>query len=389
MTPQASRVLLISDNPSLANLLFDTLDESAYFDLSICLTNSASAALEIAATQHFALLVTDSLAAPKSLSQLISLSGDIPMVAFLNSPSKAQYASAFEIGIADIYAPEHVKGNKERLRKSLTKLMKRSRIIRDHTHLHHELIQSLEELESDQQAAFHIQQNMMPPSVVQCGDITAEHLVSPSLYLSGDFVDLAVLDDQRCALLLADVSGHGASSALVTVLLKNMMQGVVRNYREGHEKALPSLSDLLVTVNKELIDTRVGKHLTIFLAIIDQGTKQMHYVTGGHHPSPILTDDNGHRFLTTQGSAVGLFPKPKFTEQCVNLAGQFQVTACSDGLLELIDMSNGVDKNDVLLSAVEATLGQPPSALKALIGQDFAGSAPDDIAIVTVRGHLE
>ena len=64
--------------------------------------------------------------------------------------------------------------------------------------------------------------NMLPVSPWTHRRVPFAHQIIPSLYLSGDFVDYFRVDERRVAFYLADVSGHGASSAFVTVLLKFM-----------------------------------------------------------------------------------------------------------------------------------------------------------------------
>jgi len=62
---------------------------------------------------------------------------------------------------------------------------------------------------------------------------------------------------------IADVSGHGASSAFVTVLLKNLTSRLRRDLRRGFNDEImhPELS--LQRINSELLDTGLGKHVTI------------------------------------------------------------------------------------------------------------------------------
>lgn len=59
---------------------------------------------------------------------------------------------------------------------------------------------------------------MLPDKELNVGGLLARYLLIPSLYLSGDFVDVVSIDADKTMFYLADVSGHGASSALVTVL---------------------------------------------------------------------------------------------------------------------------------------------------------------------------
>ncbi|MFB3079548.1 MAG: PP2C family protein-serine/threonine phosphatase, partial [Lysobacterales bacterium] len=85
-----------------------------------------------------------------------------------------------------------------------------------------ELRGNLRMLEQDQQAGRHVQMRMLPQSPLLLGDYVFSHSVIPSLYLSGDFTDYFLVGDRHASFLIADVSGHGSSSAFVTVLLKNL-----------------------------------------------------------------------------------------------------------------------------------------------------------------------
>ena len=85
-----------------------------------------------------------------------------------------------------------------------------------------ELEASLNLLQEDQNAGRQVQMNMLPVSPWSIDEFKFAHQIIPSLYLSGDFVDYFRVDERRVAFYLADVSGHGASSAFVTVLLKFM-----------------------------------------------------------------------------------------------------------------------------------------------------------------------
>ena len=83
-------------------------------------------------------------------------------------------------------------------------------------------LQSMQlELEKDQRAGQYIQMGMLPPNPMGIGHFRLQHRVEPSLILSGDFVDYFQITDRYFACYVADVAGHGASSAFVTVLLKN------------------------------------------------------------------------------------------------------------------------------------------------------------------------
>ena len=106
--------------------------------------------------------------------------------------------------------------------------------------------------------------------------------------MSGDFVDSIAINEHQTLFYLADVSGHGASSALVTVLLKNMTTRLVRNYNRGSSFDILSPLATLQRINRELLLTGLGKHLTMFIGLIDAQRGTLTYAVGGHHPMPVL-----------------------------------------------------------------------------------------------------
>ncbi len=138
-----------------------------------------------------------------------------------------------------------------------------------------ELQVNLEELRADQRAGRHIQLKLFPERGREMGGLGFDHLIKPSLYLSGDFLDYFQIDERTVVFYLADVSGHGASSAFVTVLLKNLTNRLQRNLRRGSSDDLFYPVRILERVNMELLETGLGKHLTMFAGVLDTSTRQL------------------------------------------------------------------------------------------------------------------
>ena len=59
-----------------------------------------------------------------------------------------------------------------------------------------------------------------------------------SAFLSGDFVDYFAIDHEHCGFYMADVSGHGVSSAFVTVLLKSYMGGYLERHQQSGDPTI-------------------------------------------------------------------------------------------------------------------------------------------------------
>lgn len=247
------------------------------------------------------------------------------------------------------------------------------------------LAQGLKELSLDQKAGLQVQMKMLPESPESLLDMHFAHIVKPSLYLSGDFLDYFTIDKHRALFYFADVSGHGASSAFVTVLLKNLSMRLKRNLKRGSSDDLSQPSDFLKRVNQELMDSDLDKHITVFVGHIDERDRTLTYAIGGHFPLPIIKEGCQASYLDGRGVALGLFESPEFKVYTRPLADNFEITVFSDGILEVIEGASLQDKEKLLLDVVSQGAPDIKSMLSAL-GLDEIEELPDDIAVLTVKG---
>ena len=243
-----------------------------------------------------------------------------------------------------------------------------------------ELEASLHLLQEDQTAGRQVQMNMLPGSPWVTEGLRFEHKIIPSLYLSGDFVDYFRVDEHRVAFYLADVSGHGASSAFVTVLLKFMTTRLMFESRRGGSMPQFKPSDVLGHINRGLINTKLGKHVTMVGGVIDEAAGKLTYSIGGHLPLPVLyTPNDGVHYLPGRGLPVGLFNEATYTDLIVDLPEAFSLTLFSDGILDLLPGETLKDKEAALPEIVDAA-GGSLDGLRRTFGLATLGEMPDDIA---------
>ncbi|TWH64290.1 serine phosphatase RsbU (regulator of sigma subunit) [Azomonas agilis] len=246
---------------------------------------------------------------------------------------------------------------------------------------------SLQLLQEDQDAGRQVQMNMLPPTPWAVDAFQFAHRIIPSLYLSGDFVDYFRIDERRLGFYLADVSGHGASSAFVTVLLKFMTTRLL--YESRHRGVLPEFkpSEVLSYINQGLINCHLGKHVTMLGGVIDLERNLLHYSVGGHLPLPVLFSEGKARYLEGKGLPVGLFPEASYSDFQLELPESFSLTLLSDGILEVLPDKTLADKERALPERVVQASG----CLEGLI-QNFAletlKDMPDDIAILVLSRNL-
>ncbi|PIE41588.1 MAG: fused response regulator/phosphatase [Gammaproteobacteria bacterium] len=245
-----------------------------------------------------------------------------------------------------------------------------------------ELKESLRLLREDQEAGRAVQLKLLPPFKGVFKTLQLEYSILPSLYLSGDFIDYFKISEDKFGFYLADVSGHGASSAFITILLKNMAHRLRQQYRAEN---LPELTPgkILSLANQELIPLGLGKHLAVFCAVIDTKKSEICYCSAAHFPPPVLMNGSDVLQLKGKGLPVGLFEGIEYEELTVALKDTFKLVLFSDGVLELIDLPSVADKETFLLEMVKQGT-HDVAGISRYLGMEDIQAAPDDIAVLTV-----
>ncbi|PTZ21988.1 two-component system response regulator RssB [Pseudomonas aeruginosa] len=250
-----------------------------------------------------------------------------------------------------------------------------------------ELQASLNLLQEDQNAGRQVQMNMLPVTPWSIEGLEFSHRIIPSLYLSGDFVDYFRVDERRVAFYLADVSGHGASSAFVTVLLKFMTTRLL--YESRRNGTLPEFkpSEVMAHINRGLINTKLGKHVTMLGGVIDLEKNSLTYSIGGHLPLPVLFVEGQASYLEGRGLPVGLFDDATYDDRVMELPPSFSLSLFSDGILDVLPGATLKEK-EALLPEQVAAAGGTLDGLRQVFGLANLAEMPDDIALLVLSRNL-
>ena len=246
-----------------------------------------------------------------------------------------------------------------------------------------ELHESIRLLESDQQAGHAVQMKMFPECDLELAGVRFQHQVMPSLYLSGDFIDYYRVTDTVVGFYLADVSGHGASSAFVTILLKTYVDRLRRRFRNGMDEVILSTALTLNSINNELISLGLGKHLAIFCGLVDTTENVLKYSLGAHFPPPILVNGDEIKTLSGTGLPVGIFNAADYEEISVELEKDFSLILLSDGILEVLPQQPLDQKEAFILEKVMEGNHTVPTLMEAFKLSEV-NELPDDIALLVV-----
>jgi sigma-B regulation protein RsbU (phosphoserine phosphatase) len=154
-----------------------------------------------------------------------------------------------------------------------------------------------------------------PGSPMVVGDYMFSHSIIPSLYLSGDFTDYFTVDEHYVVFFMADVSGHGSSSAFATVLLKNLFARKRSDYLRRGDAHDPRTRGDAGLANRELLDLDVGKYATMVVGVLDLAANSLRYSVAGHLPLPVLVSDAGAAISRARATPWACFVDAEYTEQ--------------------------------------------------------------------------
>lgn len=312
----------------------------------------------------------------------------VPIVVFSKAETAKEVVDALRSGASDYVIKPLDK--LDQIDEAIQRVFERIRLYRLNQHFRQELEDAnrelragIAELKADHNAGRKVQIKMLPDADKTIKNVHIDHIIKPSLYLSGDFLDYSELTDDKLLLYIADVSGHGASSAFVTVLLKNLTNRLLRNLRRGSSDDILYPNRFLQRINTELLESGLGKHVTIFVAIYEYSTRKLTYSVAAHFPMPILVHDDGSEFLEGTGMAVGLFPNLEHQVSERILPKGFKLFMFSDGILEVIKAASLDEKENILLETT-ARGSQTIESLSNALNLHEMNELPDDIAILTL-----
>ncbi len=390
----ASRKLLIIDDDALVRQSIVTYLTDSGFNVSSA-ADAPSALNLLSSTDSLPDLILTDLRMPNGdglqlLQTLNELHDGIPVIVISGAGVMNDVVGALRLGAKDYLIKPLV--DLEVLVLSINKVLDQQDLEEENQRYrvqleeaNRELRENLRVLERDHIAGRRVQRRLMPSGLTTENGYKAAHTIVPSLFLSGDFVDYAHIRKRYLAFYLADVSGHGASSAFVTIWLKHLVSRMVREEGLfGDENSFAQGANLMLRqINRELHETRLSHHLTLFVGVIDTHTNQMHYVVAGHLPMPILVTPNGAEYLTGRGKPVGIFKDVQWdVYECI-LPEQFALVCFSDGVLEIIPEEDLQAKEARLLKLISSSSGTLDSICNTLVIKEIRDN-PDDIAVLSI-----
>lgn len=177
---------------------------------------------------------------------------------------------------------------------------------------------------------------------------------------SGNYVDFAVLDTNRYAVLLGDVPGDGLQSAVVSAILKKVM--VRRHLRE--DRGVRSPADFLTWLNRNFCDMarRVPEVLVMLsVSIVDARRRTVTTASAGM-PSPLLRRSHTVRPLETPSAPLGASIDTVYQDTITRLAPGEELYLTTKGLWLPNSGDGEIDRDSIFHALLETRASEPVDA---------------------------
>lgn len=242
-------------------------------------------------------------------------------------------------------------------------------------------IERAERHDADHQFIVDLSASLLGALPVMAGvETSARYLpATQTASVGGDWYEGILLGDQRLALVVGDVAGHGLAAAADMALLRGMITALLHSG--------VAMLDVFGEVS-DVLRQRVGLLLaSAALIVVDIDAETLTYATAGH-PPPVVQLPNGavRRLDDANAPMIGLASTLRLARTMPFPVGS-RLVMFTDGLVERHDrpFDIGIDQVVDLLSVLPNGL-TTSEVTDALLDALLAGAgAEDDIAVVAVQ----
>jgi sigma-B regulation protein RsbU (phosphoserine phosphatase) len=238
------------------------------------------------------------------------------------------------------------------------------------------------------QAAAAIQESILPVPLPQGSAAAAVDLYAemhPAREIGGDFYDYFLIDANRLAFTVADVSGKGIPAALFMAVSRTVMRSI--SSRSDLSAGITEANRLLATQNTSCM------FVTLFYGVLDMTTGVMRYCNAGHNPPYLLRANGGRSALEATGIPIGVADNACYRVGEIVLDRGDTLFLFSDGIPEAFDAAGNEFGTARLEKTLDAARGCGTAELvREVLGATAAftaGAEPsDDITCLalTFRG---
>ncbi len=239
-------------------------------------------------------------------------------------------------------------------------------------------------LENELDLARKMQQSLLPEKNPQSPGMDLASYFLPADAVGGDYFDFFDLGDQKTGIVIADVSGHGPSAALVMTMIKGILQSITLNYTSA-DRGLGEINSILSrTLPPELF-------VTMLFLVIDIREKVLYYSNAGHNPFLFYRgSDDSLKMIEVKGCALNVSPNYDYQLHKSALNSGDQIFIYTDGVTESVNGDEEMFQMERMMSAVKISARESAGMVIESVKKElrrFTGDAAqaDDMAMIAIK----
>lgn len=233
---------------------------------------------------------------------------------------------------------------------------------------------------SELKMASRVQSSILPKKLFKSEDFKIDFRYFPLGEIGGDFFDFFRIDQTHIGVLLCDVAGHGVPSALITTMIKAML--------ESSKSISISPKNLVKYMNNQIIKIFGDCFVTMIYGVIDTETGIFTYVRAGH-PKPWLLRRNSVSTMGLKNNILlGADERTKFEEETIYIEKGSRLILYTDGLIDTGTKNSGYEPEIMELlkkewrSDTERLINEIEKDIKERLKD---GKHQDDICLIVVE----
>lgn len=246
------------------------------------------------------------------------------------------------------------------------------------------LLEQHNKIQQDLEFARKIQKGILPDDGVYGGLVEIRSVYEPAELLGGDIFDVIPIDENHVGFYIADVSGHGVTSSMITLFIRQAIQSLGEILKE------PCQTLKALYGKYEELGISEDKYITVLYGVYDKSRGLMRFSNAGHNCLPIHINADQHiREVNTKGIPIcTFFDDIPCAEVVIPMSKGHRLILYTDGISEARG-EDGVLYGDRIMCLVDLHKASPLEVLCKSIYEDrkfyAGGKKEDDLALMAME----
>lgn len=245
------------------------------------------------------------------------------------------------------------------------------------------------QFDHDLQVGNEVQKILLPQRSPSLEGYEVEGTNIPAKYLSGDYFDYIMLDENTCGIVIADVSGKGVPAALIMAMARSVLRLLALS-GDTPAEILHRLNSLIYP------DIKEGMFMSMTYLVLDRRTNVVKFARAGHDAPLICREIEGtvEKAPSKPGLAVGIDSGGAFnrvtSDFTLSLEPGDSLVLYTDGITEALNRQGDEFGLEQMTESIKASAPSGAAGIIQRVTADvraFIGDYPqhDDITLIAIR----